>query len=98
MPNASFAGQQDTFLNIQGIDNLLDKIKECFASLFTSRAISYRRTHNIGIDQLLMSVGIQKMVRSDIGSSGVAFSLDPESGYDKAIVINSVFGLKLLKW
>ena len=92
MPNASFAGQQDTFLNIQGIDNLLDKIKECFASLFISRAIS-RRTHNIGIDQLLMSVGIQKMVRSDIGSSGVAFSLDPESGYDKAIVINSVFGL-----
>ena len=93
MPNASFAGQQDTFLNVRGIDNLLDKIKDCFASLFTSRAISYRKTHNIGIDQLLMSVGIQKMVHSDIGSSGVAFSLDPESGYDKAIVINSVFGI-----
>ena len=92
MPNASFAGQQDTFLNVRGIDNLLDKIKECFASLFTSRAISYRKTHNIGIDQLLMSVEYKKWC-VQILVHPVAFSLDPESGYDKAIVINSVFGL-----
>lgn len=93
MPNASFAGQQDTFLNVRGIDMLLEKVKECFSSLFTSRAISYRKTHNIGIDKLLMSVGVQKMVRSDLGSSGVGFSIDPETGYKKAIVINSVFGI-----
>ena len=93
MPNASFAGQQDTYLNIQGIKNLLFYVKECFASLFNSRAISYRKTHNIKIDQILISVGIQKMIRSDIGSAGVAFSIDPESGYNKAIVINSSFGL-----
>lgn len=93
LENASFAGQQDTFLNISGIDNILTSIKECFASLFNSRAISYRKTHNIEFGQVLISVGIQKMIRSDIGSAGVAFSLDPETGYEKAIVINSAFGL-----
>jgi pyruvate, water dikinase len=93
LPNASFAGQQDTYLNISGIDNLLDCIKDCFASLFNSRAISYRITNNITIDQVMISVGIQKMIRSDIGSAGVAFSIDPETGYNKAIVINSAFGL-----
>lgn len=93
LENASFAGQQDTFLNISGIDNIIKNIKECFASLFNSRAISYRKTHNIEFNQVLISVGIQKMIRSDIGSAGVAFSLDPETGYDKAIVINSAFGL-----
>ena len=93
LPNASFAGQHDTFLNVSGKDHLLQSIKECFASLFNSRAVSYRKTHNIALSDVKISVAIQKMIRSDIGSAGVAFSLDPETGYDKAIVINSAFGL-----
>ena len=93
LPNASFAGQQDTYLNIKGIDDLLINVKRCFASLFNARAISYRNTHNIPLSEVKISVAIQKMVRSDIGSAGVAFSIDPETGYNKAIVINSSFGL-----
>jgi pyruvate,water dikinase len=93
LPNASFAGQQDTYLNISGIDSILLNIKKCFASLFNSRAVSYRKRYNIEISDVKISVAIQKMVRSDIGSAGVSFSIDPESGYDKAIVINSSFGL-----
>jgi pyruvate,water dikinase len=93
MPNASFAGQQDTYLNVKGIEQLLESIKKCMASLFNTRAISYRKTHNIELKDVKISVAIQKMVRSDIGSAGVAFSIDPETGYDKAIVINSAFGL-----
>ena len=93
LPNASFAGQHDTFLNVSGTDHLLQSIKECFASLFNGRAVSYRKTHNIALSDVKISVAIQKMIRSDIGSAGVAFSLDPETGYDKAIVINSAFGL-----
>jgi len=93
LPNASFAGQQDTFLNITTDDELILSVKNCFASLFNSRAISYRKTNNIKFDDVKISVGIQKMVRSDIGSAGVAFSIDPETGYDKAIVINGAFGL-----
>jgi pyruvate,water dikinase len=93
LPNASFAGQQDTFLNISKIAPLLESIKKCIASLFNTRAISYRKTHNIELKDVKISVAIQKMVRSDIGSAGVAFSIDPETGYNKAIVINSAFGL-----
>jgi len=93
MPNASFAGQQDTYLNIFGLENVLLNIKKCFASLFNVRALSYRHSHNIQLNEVKISVAIQKMVRSDIGSAGVAFSIDPESGYNKAIVINSSFGL-----
>ncbi len=93
LPNASFAGQQDTYLNICGIDNLILSVKKCYASLFNSRAISYRNTHNINMEDVLISVGIQKMIRSDIGSAGVAFSIDPETGYNKAVIINSAFGL-----
>ena len=93
LPNASFAGQHDTSLNVSGTDHLLESIKECFASLFNGRAVSYRKTHNIALSDVKISVAIQKMIRSDIGSAGVAFSLDPETGYDKAIVINSAFGL-----
>jgi|SaaInlStandDraft_6_1057023.scaffolds.fasta_scaffold14524_2 pyruvate, water dikinase len=93
MPNASFAGQQDTYLNIFGIDNIILNIKMCFASLFNVRALSYRHSNNIKLCDVKISVAIQKMVRSDIGSAGVAFSIDPESGYDKAIVLNSSFGL-----
>jgi pyruvate,water dikinase len=93
MPNASFAGQQDTYLNIAGDVHLLESVKRCFASLYNGRAISYRKTHNIQAAEVKMSVAIQKMVRSDIGSAGVAFSMDPETGYNKAVVINSSFGL-----
>jgi pyruvate,water dikinase len=93
LPNASFAGQQDTYLNIRGIEDVLINIKKCFASLFNTRALSYRYSQNIHIEDIKISVAVQKMVRSDIGSAGVAFSLDPESGYNKAIVINSSFGL-----
>jgi pyruvate, water dikinase len=93
LPNASFAGQHDTFLNVSGEVMLLDNVKECFASLFNTRAVSYRKTHNIPVSDVKISVAVQKMIRSDIGSAGVAFSLDPETGYNKAIVINSAFGL-----
>lgn len=93
LPNASFAGQQDTYLNIKGIDDVIFNIKKCFASLFNVRALSYRHTHNIQLEDVKISVAVQKMIRSDIASAGVAFSLDPESGYNKAIVINSSFGL-----
>lgn len=93
LPNASFAGQQDTYLNIKGEKDVIDSVKKCFASLFNSRAISYRHTHQIQLSDVKISVAVQKMVRSDIGSAGVAFSIDPETGYNKAIVINSAFGL-----
>lgn len=93
LPNASFAGQHDTYLNVSGGQQVLDNVKDCFASLFNTRAVSYRKTHNIQLADIKISVAIQKMIRSDIGSAGVAFSLDPETGYNKAIVINSSFGL-----
>jgi pyruvate,water dikinase len=93
LPNASFAGQQDTFLNVTGIENVVGAIKKCFASLFNSRAVSYRHTHAIDYSQVKISVGVQKMVRSDKASAGVAFSIDPETGYNRAVVINSAFGL-----
>jgi pyruvate,water dikinase len=93
LANASFAGQQDTYLNIIGSDNIYDAVRRCFASLFNSRAVSYRKRYNISFSDVKISVAVQKMVRSDIGSAGVAFSIDPESGYEKAIVINSSFGL-----
>ena len=93
LPNASFAGQQDSYLNVFGIDSLIDNIKRCYGSLFNTRAISYRYTQQIPFEEVKISVAVQKMVRSDLGSAGVAFSIDPETGYDKAIVINSAFGL-----
>lgn len=93
LPDASFAGQQDTYLNISGADSLLDAIRNCFASLFTDRAISYRKS--FGYDDFLigLSVCVQKMVRSDLGASGVAFSLDTESGFKDVVIINGAFGL-----
>jgi pyruvate,water dikinase len=93
LPNSSFAGAQDTYLNVIGKEELVKNIINCFASLFTSRAISYRKINNIEYKDVKISVAIQKMVRSDIGSAGVAFSIDPESGYNKAIIINCGFGL-----
>ena len=93
LPDASFAGQQDTYLNVKGPEQLLDKIKACFASLYTDRAISYRKTMGISNISSKLAVCIQKMARSDLGCSGVAFSLDPDTGFKKVIVINSSYGL-----
>jgi pyruvate,water dikinase len=93
LPDASFAGQQETYLNVQGITRVLDYCHRCFASLFTDRAISYRE-HN-GFEQLdvALSVGVQKMVRSDLASSGVMFSIDTESGFKNAALITAAYGL-----
>lgn len=93
LPDASFAGQQDSFLNVRGHNNVINSIKACFASLFTDRAISYRTSAGFDHMEAKLSVGIQKMVRSDLGASGVSFSIDPESGFDKAVIINGTFGL-----
>ncbi|NLR58673.1 phosphoenolpyruvate synthase [Chitinophaga polysaccharea] len=93
LPDASFAGQQETFLNVRGPAALIDAVRNCFASLFTDRAISYRR--NFGYDDFSigLSVCVQKMVRADLGASGVAFSLDTESGFKDVVVINGSWGL-----
>ncbi len=93
LPDASFAGQQETYLNVRGPAALIDSVRNCFASLFTDRAISYRENFNYDHFAVGLSVCIQKMVRSDLGASGVAFSIDTESGFKDAVVINSSFGL-----
>lgn len=93
MPDASFAGQQDTYLNVIGLENILIYIKKCFASLFNDRAISYRKSMNYDKIDCKLSVTIQKMVNSGLGSAGVAFSLDINSGFRDIIVINSSYGL-----
>ncbi|AXY72894.1 phosphoenolpyruvate synthase [Paraflavitalea soli] len=93
LPDASFAGQQDTYLNVRGLDQLLESVKRCFASLFTDRAISYRQRFGYDHFKIGLSVCVQKMVRADLGASGVAFSLDTESGFKDAIVINGAYGL-----
>ena len=93
LPDASFAGQQETFLNINGIDNVLLAIKEVFASLFNDRAISYRVHHGFAHDQVALSAGVQRMVRSDAGASGVMFTMDTESGFRDAVFITASYGL-----
>ncbi len=93
LPDASFAGQQETFLNVTGEKDLLLAVKKCIASLFTNRAISYRVDKKFDHFSIALSVGVQKMVRSDLGSSGVMFTIDTESGFKNAILINSIFGL-----
>ncbi|NEW59774.1 pyruvate, water dikinase [Sulfurovum sp. bin170] len=93
LPDASFAGQQDTFLNVQGLSSLIHHIKLCFASLFTSRAVSYRQSRGFNHFEVGLSVCIQKMVRSDKASSGVMFTIDTESGFDKTVLITSAWGL-----
>ncbi len=93
LPGASFAGQQETYLNVKGEKELLISVKKCFASLFTNRAISYRTDKGFSHFDVALSVGVQKMVRSDSASSGVAFTLDTETGFDKVVVINSSYGL-----
>jgi pyruvate,water dikinase len=93
LPDASFAGQQETFLNISGIENILSAIRSVFASLYNDRAIAYRVHHGFDHHDVALSVGIQRMVRSDIGASGVMFTVDTESGFDRAVFITSSYGL-----
>ena len=93
LPDASFAGQQETYLNVRGPAALIDSVRNCFASLFTDRAISYRQNFKYDHFAVGLSVCIQKMVRSDLGASGVAFSIDTESGFKDVVVINASFGL-----
>ncbi|MEK9170091.1 MAG: phosphoenolpyruvate synthase [Patescibacteria group bacterium] len=93
LAGASFAGAGETYLNVRGREQLLEAVKKCMSSLFTDRAISYRQEK--GFDQMkeALSIGVQKMVRSDLSSSGVIFTLDTESGFDKVVIINSIYGL-----
>ncbi|EGV33636.1 phosphoenolpyruvate synthase [Thiorhodococcus drewsii AZ1] len=93
LPDASFAGQQETFLNVQGIDNIKYRIKEVFASLFNDRAIAYRVHQGFEHRHVALSAGIQRMVRSDLAASGVMFTLDTESGFRDAVFITSSYGL-----
>ncbi len=93
LPEASFAGQQETFLNVRGEAALLEACRRCFASLFTDRAIAYRDEHGFDHLAVALSVGVQKMVRADLGGAGVLFTLDPESGFPDVVVINATWGL-----
>ncbi len=93
LPDASFAGQQETYLNVRGEDQLVEKVRECFASLFTNRAISYRVDKGFDHFSVYLSVGVQKMVRSDLACSGVMFSIDTESGFQEAVYITGAYGL-----
>jgi pyruvate,water dikinase len=93
LPDASFAGQQETFLNIRGIDAVLQAVREVFASLYNDRAIAYRVHHEFAHEAVALSAGIQHMVRSDIGAAGVMFTMDTESGFDQAVFVTSSYGL-----
>jgi len=93
LPDASFAGQQETFLNVRGERALLDACRRCYASLFTDRAISYREAKGFDHLKVALSVGVQRMVRSDLGGAGVMFSIDTETGFDKIVLINAAWGL-----
>ena len=93
LPSASFAGQLESFLNVRGEDAVVNAVHKCFTSLFTDRAIFYRHQNNFSNVYISVSVGVQKMVRADLSCSGVAFTLDPDTGFDKVVVINSIYGL-----
>ena len=93
LPDASFAGQQETFLNVRGIEAILTAMKEVFASLYNDRAIAYRVHHAFAHEAVALSAGVQRMVRSDIGASGVMFTMDTESGFRDAVFITSSYGL-----
>ncbi len=93
LPDASFAGQQETFLNVVGIDDVLHKVKEVFASLYNDRAIAYRVHHGFKHEDVFLSAGVQLMVRSDVGASGVLFTLDTESGFRDAVFVTGSYGL-----
>jgi pyruvate,water dikinase len=93
LPDASFAGQQETFLNVRGTAAVLDACRRCYASLFTDRAITYRTLKGFDHDKVALSIGVQRMVRSDIGGAGVMFTLDPETGFPGVCVISAAWGL-----
>jgi len=93
LPDASFAGQQETYLNIRGAEDLLDACQRCFASLFTNRAISYRQDKGFDHFSIALSIGVQKMVRSDLSASGVMFSIDTETGFQDAVFLTGAWGL-----
>lgn len=93
LPEASFAGQHDAFLNVVGEAALLDACHRCFASLFTDRAINYRETRGFDHLSIALSVGVQEMVRSDLGGAGVVFTLDTETGFPGIVAITSAWGL-----
>ncbi|MGN6782775.1 MAG: phosphoenolpyruvate synthase [Marmoricola sp.] len=93
LPDASFAGQQETFLNVRGIEPVLTAIREVYASLYNDRAIAYRVHHGFAHDEVALSAGVQRMVRSDIGASGVMFTMDTESGFTDAVFVTSAYGL-----
>lgn len=93
LPDASFAGQQESYLNINGINGVLEACHMCFASLFTDRAISYRTIKNFDHFEVALSVGVQKMVRSDLATSGVMFSIDTETGFRNAALVTAAYGL-----
>lgn len=93
LPDASFAGQQESYLNIRGPNCVIDSVKNCFASLYTDRAISYRNKINFPHEKVSISVCVQKMIRSDLSSSGVAFTIDPDSGFKEAVIVNGSWGL-----
>ncbi|HET6828045.1 MAG TPA: PEP/pyruvate-binding domain-containing protein, partial [Ramlibacter sp.] len=93
LPDASFAGQQETFLNVHGIGRVLEKIKEVFASLYNDRAISYRVHKGFAHAEVALSAGVQRMVRSDLGAAGVMFTIDTESGFEDVVFITSSYGL-----
>ena len=93
LPDASFAGQQETFLNVEGVDDVVLKVKEVFASLYNDRAIAYRVHHGFKHEDVFLSAGVQLMVRSDVGASGVIFTLDTESGFRDAVFVTSSYGL-----
>ncbi len=93
LPDASFAGQQETYLNVRGEKAVLTACRRCYASLFTDRAISYRQMKGFGHARVALSIGVQRMVRSDTGGSGVMFSIDTESGFDRIALINAAWGL-----
>jgi pyruvate,water dikinase len=93
LPDASFAGQQETFLNVRGFDNMIEAMHQVFASLFNDRAIAYRVHHGFDHSEVALSAGIQTMVRSDVGASGVIFTLDTETGFRDAVLITSSYGL-----
>jgi pyruvate,water dikinase len=93
LPDASFAGQHETYLNVHGVKGLLEACKKCFASIFTDRAFYYRQTHGFDHLSIALSIGVQKMVRSDLACSGVMFSVDTETGFTNAVLINGSYGL-----
>ena len=93
LPTASFAGQQETYLNVHGLPQLVEACRRCFASLFTDRAISYRAERGFDHQKVYLSIGVQKMVRSDLAGAGVIFTLDTETGFDQVVLITAIYGL-----